>query len=578
MDLSCPALVNRPYDVYQLYTLMALDYTYAGSFRFESSDEESEESVNEDAESEEAQEEEQPEEAQEEEQPEDADGTGSSNPHGSDEDFDDTWLSVYNQIRDVSEGGNELAMFYITGGGGPTVGYCFDRVNGVRRFVATIGSTVFSNIPEEVVVIQRWNWRNTPPMQVREVAANDTRYDHFNRLMDVARDELDELFEEQEQEQEDDGHDELENDDMREVTRWWLQSVIFDDDDVQRNVVVVEGLAEVRRWWEQACLYDNVHTRLFNIECYICGDELNTTECFVLPCGHAYCKPCHTGGIRFMCPLCRRYPMTDGAINYIDIAEYNIDEFGLDYGGDFVVTGNFFGVPLVINGNEDTTFDEVRADLAEEFGTVQDAFHIVRYGRNMQGKKLSDIVAAGFPATIDFIVVVRGGGKRGRQAAGGEDKQVKLAGMRADISMKTNLLNQSEVPSVRDFARQLAQRQNHWEWFDQQIQAQSLETLKELSTQFVKTSNSTQKVRLISKMLFDPLMERLAALEHEFKTLKEVQHGLFDSYVEMVTASAYMTNEGMYDWSSFTKSLDAIVTSRVRDEGRAEAQAGMRVG
>jgi hypothetical protein len=106
--------------------------------------------------------------------------------------------------------------------------------------------------------------------------------------------------------------------------------------------------------------------------------------------------------------------MSDATLYYIDINEYYADQFGLDYGGDFVVTGNFFGVPLVINGDEDTTFDEVRSDLAEEFGALEGSFNIVRYGRSLQGRKLSDVVAAGFPSTVDFVVVVRGGGKRGR--------------------------------------------------------------------------------------------------------------------------------------------------------------------
>jgi hypothetical protein len=172
-------------------------------------------------------------------------------------------------------------------------------------------------------------------------------------------------------------------------------------------------------------------------------------------------------------------------------------------------------------------------------------------------------------ATMQFM------GKRARTTT--DDKQVKLAGMKAELAIKMNLLSQSEVPCIRDFARQLAQRQNHLEWFDRQIQAQSTATLKDLNTQLVKTSNSAQKVRLISKMLFDQLMERVAGLEHEVKLLKQIQDGLLDSYVQMVTATAYMTQDGTFDWSEFSDSLETLVGDRLREEGRAEAAARMRI-
>jgi hypothetical protein len=179
MDFSCPSLVYNVHQVFSTDTLMALDYTYAGSFRFESSDDE--------------------------------DGTGSSSPHGSEEEeeseapsvgpldltvaeeeeeeeeveeeevnSDDEWLGVYHSVRDVQDAG-EIAMFYVTGGGGPTVGYCCDLINGVRRFLTAgaFSEVVFVNVPAYMVVIQRWDWRSTPALQVREVNAADERWDIF---------------------------------------------------------------------------------------------------------------------------------------------------------------------------------------------------------------------------------------------------------------------------------------------------------------------------------------------------------------------------------------------------------------
>jgi hypothetical protein len=112
--------------------------------------------------------------------------------------------------------------------------------------------------------------------------------------------------------------------------------------------------------------------------------------------------------------MCRREPMKNATLHWVDFNDYFAEDFCLDYGGNLVFSGNFLGVPLLVNADEETSFDQIRDDLAEEFAMEPTAFRILRYSRSVQGKLARDVGRADFPTSVDFMVLVLGGGKRAR--------------------------------------------------------------------------------------------------------------------------------------------------------------------
>jgi hypothetical protein len=109
--------------------------------------------------------------------------------------------------------------------------------------------------------------------------------------------------------------------------------------------------------------------------------------------------------------------MKNATLHWVDFNDYFAEDFCLDYGGNLVFSGNFFGVPVLVNAEEETSFDQIRDDLAEEFAMDPAAILILRYGRSVRGKLARDVGRADFPTSVDFMARVLGGmGKRGRAA------------------------------------------------------------------------------------------------------------------------------------------------------------------
>jgi hypothetical protein len=221
-----------------------------------------------------------------------------------------------------------------------------------------------------------------------------------------------------------------------------------------------------------------------------------------------------------------------------------------------------------------TTIGSVRARLA---GHPQ--FPPVKYQLIYAGKMLdpdTTLARANVcrDSTLMSVIGLPAGGKRARSATGSgvktdtQDKAGNLATMRADITMKTAMTAASECPSFAAFARDTVARRDHVGWFGEHMSNASVETLKELKSSLASASNTPQKCRMISKIVFAEVFDNIATIEHQIRTLKGMPDGMVDNYIHFILAMKYMTNSGSMEGVLLNDDIENLITNRLREEGR----------
>jgi hypothetical protein len=184
---------------------------------------------------------------------------------------------------------------------------------------------------------------------------------------------------------------------------------------------------------------------------------------------------------------------------------------------------------------------------------------------------------------VTVLLRLKAGGKRGRAASAGggarsgdDDKQTTLANMRTEYVMKAQLLQNNTIAFIAQAAAEISGRQDHDAWLNQQIDNMDTKNLTAIRDAFVVTTNSQQKVRVLTKYLFEQRFNQITEAETSLRMAKSMPGGLFDQYVMFVVASRYMSEDASLDWTPFKDALEQLIRSRLRAEGAAAVRAEMR--
>ena len=141
--------------------------------------------------------------------------------------------------------------------------------------------------------------------------------------------------------------------------------------------------------------------------------------------------------------------------------------------------------------------------------------------------------------------------------------------------MKANGLLQCPFQGLQDFSRQMLARVDHGQFFSARVTALTTANAKLLNDAIKKTTNSDAKTRAICKSIFANELEHIANLELQLKLATQMREGLLDNYTMWAMSHNYMTNEGALNWTQMEEHLDAMITERNRQEGRAAADEPM---
>jgi hypothetical protein len=262
--------------------------------------------------------------------------------------------------------------------------------------------------------------------------------------------------------------------------------------------------------------------------------------------------------------------MKNATLHWVDFNEYFADTFCLDYEGDLVITGNFFGVHLLVKATEETGIDQIRDDLAEEFAMEPTAFQILRYGKNLHGKLARDVGRAGFPTSVDFMVQVLGGmGKRARASKDAENRNDVLDSLKRSIDKELRNHRGEQVQElVSALNKILLIRDGTEQTTDERMQRKAAEIhrvlnacddeqLKLLNSNWGSGQNKNAKVSCFKNIVFAQELKDFKALTTKIDDVKALME---DTLCFMVTKSA--SNEsGDVNWTA----LQSIVVDTIKD-------------